>query len=217
MEPSRIQIRNPTAWSTSLLIIGAFQTMSYIMLYEDLQLQCLKLFVTYYGKQCRTYVEETIIYTHDINSYTIMLRKAIDTTLPVPQNFVAHVAIKLDLIAHISSLINITSTSSLRNLLPGSLQRGLIVLFHGLCQAEENLDAETMWDMHQVLIRKTLRIIELLQTTAEKLHNSCRQWIQLAPNVVQNLPRNIREVLAVSSQVAYVDNLADEVPTAPLD
>ena len=171
------------------------------MFYEDLQFQCLKLLVIYYGKQCRTYVEESIDYIHDLNNYTHILRNVMNATTQVQQDYVAHVAIRLDLIAHISNLINITSTRSLLRIIPGTLQRGLNLLFHGLCQAEENLSAETMWDMHQVLIRKTFRIIDILQTTADKLHNTCRQWIQLAPsNVVQNLPRNIREVLAVGSQ-----------------
>ena len=183
--------------------------MFYIMLHDDLQFQCLKLLVTYYGKQCRTYVAESIDYIHDLNSYTHILRKVINATTPVQQDFVAHVAIKLDLIAHISNLINITSTNSMIRIIPGALQRGLNLLFHGLCQAEENLNAETMWDMHQVLIRSTFRIIELLQHTADKLHNTCRQWIRLAPNVVQNLPRNIRETLAVNSQ--------DVVETTSLD
>ena len=197
----RRQISRPPAWSTSLLIIGAFQSWSYIMHYEDLRFQCLKLLVFYYGKKCRTYVEESIDYIHDINNYTHILRNVRNATMQVQQDYVAHVAMKLDLIANISSLINITSTRSLQRIIPGTLQRGLNQLFHGLCQAEENLSAETMWDMHQVLIRKTFRIIDILQTTADKLHNACRRWIQSAPSeIVQNLPRSISEVLVTDNQ-----------------
>ena len=210
METVRRQISSPSAWSTSLLIIGAFQSWSYIMLYEDLQFQCLKLLVYYYGSQCRTYVAESIDYIHEITNYTDILRKVMDSTTHIQQDYVAHTAIKLELIAHIASLINVTSTRSLQRIIPGQLQRGINRLFHGLCQAEENLSTADMWDRHQVVIRGTFRIIDILQTTADKLRNACRQWIQSAPSeVIHNLPRNIRDVLLNDSQDESDINLVD--------